>query len=590
MNTIKKQTLIIAMGTMILGVLGGYLIFGNSDSVESELHIHDTTGSEEIWTCSMHPQIRQNEPGNCPICGMELIPLGNAQNESLDPNSISMSPTAMQLANVQTIIIGKTGADKTLKLSGKIQTDERLLFTQATHLPGRIEQLMVNFTGEYITKGQTIALIYSPELSVAQEELLQVASLKDSQPNLYQASIKKLKNWKISDDQIDNILSNGKPIQQFPIKANVSGFVTKKLANLGDHLMNGQAIYEVSDLSRIWVLFDVYESELAWVKKGDQIEYTISSIPGEIFHGKISYLDPVIDPVTRVSKARIEVANPQLRLKPEMFVSGTLKTSLTTSTDAFSIPKSAVMWTGKRSIVYVKSGDERNIRFSLREVTLGPATEDNYLVEHGLEEGEEIVVNGTFSIDAAAQLSGKYSMMNQPQSKTLKVPMEFRKQITTLADSYFSVKNALVNDNIEASKTALSSVNASLEKINMALLDNLAHEHWMEIKNGITGAVTKMNNSKEISEIRKNFSTLSENILEMTETFGLEKEVVYKDYCPMAFGDQGAYWLSEIKDITNPYFGTSMLTCGEVKQTYLKDQPVMASDLNLTKPASIHNH
>ena len=173
----NKNTIIIILSALVIGLLLGWLIFGGSESSISEEHDHehleDEIGVETIWTCSMHPQIRQNEPGDCPLCGMDLIPLEDEQNSEIDAAAISMSPTAMQLANIQTAIVGSSAPVKQIRLSGKIQEDERLIFSQSVHIPGRIEELLVNFTGDFVQKGEVIATIYSPDLVTAQEELFE---------------------------------------------------------------------------------------------------------------------------------------------------------------------------------------------------------------------------------------------------------------------------------------------------------------------------------------------------------------------------------------------------------------------------------
>ncbi|PIV16099.1 MAG: efflux RND transporter periplasmic adaptor subunit, partial [Flavobacteriales bacterium CG03_land_8_20_14_0_80_35_15] len=281
--------------------------------------------------------------------------------------------------------------------------------SQSTHIPGRIEQIFTNFTGEKVERGQTLATVYSPELVTAQEELLQAANIKESQPELFEAAQEKLRNWKIGQAQINQILANKKPIQRFSIRADVNGVVTKKMVDLGDYVERGMPIYEISDLSKVWVLFDLYESELAWIKAGSNIEYTVNSFPGETFKGKISFIDPLINSQTRVASARVEVNNKDGRLKPEMFASGVVKNDIgKVDSQEMVIPKSAVLWTGKRSVVYVKQGSG----FKMREITLGPALGDSYIVKDGLETGEEIVSNGTFTVDAAVQLSGRPSMMS----------------------------------------------------------------------------------------------------------------------------------------------------------------------------------
>ncbi len=582
MKKLQKHLLVISIGMMLVGLLGGYLLFSNPTNPSDE-HQHELTEVNGVWTCSMHPQIRQNEPGSCPICGMALIPLEN-EEENLDPLAISMSPTAMQLANVQTAIVGTSGSSKTLKLTGKIQTDERRVFTQTSHIPGRIEQLAVNFTGEFISKGQVIAYIYSPDLVTAQQELLQAEKIKESQPELFKAAKEKLRNWKLNDSQIDGILSSNAIINNYPIKANVSGYVTEKLANTGDYVNLGQPLYTVSDLSRVWVLFDVYESDMGWIKKGDEVEYSVQSIPGETYTGKISYLDPLIDPATRVAKARIEVANPNLTLKPEMFVSGTIKSDEKVSGNTITVPKSAVLWTGKRSVVYVKSSSERGISFNLREVTLGPSLGESYLIENGLENGEEIAINGTFSIDAAAQLAGKPSMMspqgaapmtghnhgemtgnsNGTTTTVLSISDNAKKALNPVYENYLKLKDALTADNLNGSKNAAKAMNESLNQVNMALFTGESHTHWMKYQSQIKKALTEAQSASSIEILRNQFQSISNEMVKMTEQFHGYSETLYVQHCPMADSNQGADWLSLDKNIVNPYFGKSMLTCGEV--------------------------
>ncbi|MEE4155641.1 MAG: efflux RND transporter periplasmic adaptor subunit, partial [Erythrobacter sp.] len=323
MKKLNKTTLILALSTLVIGILIGWLTFGstNTNAINEDDHsiVKDT---ETIWTCSMHPQIRKDEPGDCPICGMDLIPLESDQNEELDPMAVSMSATAMQLAQVQTLTVGKGSVTKSIQLNGKVQADERLLHTQSSHVSGRIEELAVTFTGDVVSKGQIIARLYSPELVTAQEELLEAQKIATTQPALFNAAKEKLKKWKLTDKQIDQVLTSGQAIESFPILADVSGYVTEKIVNLGDYVSQGEPIYQIADLSKVWVLFDVYETDMGLINKGDEVKYTIQSIPGKTFSGTISYIDPVIDPKTRVAKARVERSNADLLLKPEMFASG----------------------------------------------------------------------------------------------------------------------------------------------------------------------------------------------------------------------------------------------------------------------------
>lgn len=549
----------------------------------------------------MHPQIRQPEPGQCPICGMDLIPL-ESETADTDPLELRMSPTAMQLANVQTTLIGTGKATREVRMNGKVQADERLIFSQVTHLEGRVEQLSINYTGEPVRKGQQLATIYSPELVTAQEELFAAEKIRDLQPALFTAAKEKLKNWKLSDDQIEAILATGKPQQQFPILADVSGIVLERRVNLGDYLMRGMPLYDIVDLSRVWVLFDVYESDMPWVKVGSEVTFSVQSLPGEEFTRKITFIDPVINPQTRVATARVEMHNPGGQLKPEMFASGLVKTRLSTKKESLMVPKTAVMWTGKRSVVYVKKQSEQGISFLLKEVELGPLVGDDYVINSGLEPGTEVVTNGTFSIDAAAQLAGKPSMMsdNEPEQGmanaqhlpdyTTSTPPAFKQQLAKVSEAYLQLKDAFVNT--EAQKAAQSSKTlvSSLSAVDMSLLKGEAHLYWMEQVNALQKHGKMIGEQKDIEQQRREFDQLSQALIRAVKVFGIPGDTLYVQHCPMAFDNAGADWISKEEQIRNPYFGEKMLSCGSTEETITRDfkNPQMPQTTNV--PPAAHHH
>jgi len=585
----NNKFLLIAF-TLLVGALIGWLIKPSENSTEQLLeheHVESIAEIPTVYTCSMHPQIRQNEPGDCPICGMELIPLENESVEA-DPMSITMSSTAIQLAGVQTMIVRSGKADKSIRLNGKIQADERLNYTQSAHISGRIEALAVNFTGEFVNKGQVLGQIYSPELATAQEELLQTQNIKESQPALFNAAKEKLRNWKLSDTQIQLVLTTGKVSEQLPILANVSGYVTEKMVSLGDYVQRGEPIYQITDLSKVWVLFDIYESELKWIKKGESIEYTVQSQPGEVFTGKLTYIDPIINPTTRVASARLEVSNLNMKLKPEMFVSGTI--SATHSKDeSIVVPKTAVMWTGTRSVVYVKKATTQAVSFQLREVTLGSALGAEYLIESGLQPGEEIAINGTFSIDAAAQLAGKASMMSPEGGAAITGHNHGGKEMTTVSQTdgqkkhvltqttkdeliplfehYLKIKNALTQDDLKRSESQANEMLTYLSNVKMEAFKGDAHIEWMKYQKSLTSSLEKIAAHKSLEEMRKSFLSISDEMIGMAEKFHPFPKPLYVQHCPMADSNRGADWLSLEEKVVNPYFGKGMLTCGEVIRT-----------------------
>ena len=411
---------------LLTGLFLGWLIFSGNNQKQSSSQTaieeaHDHGAEPTIWTCSMHPQIRMEEPGDCPLCGMDLIPLQTTGggDASIDPNAIQMSVEAVALANVQTTVVSRQNPVKEVQLYGTIQVDERLSQSQTSHVSGRIEKLFVTFTGESVRRGQPIATIYSPELLNAQQELIEATKMKDLQPALLQAVREKLRLWKLTDEQIARIEQSGEVSPLINVTATTSGVVMAKKVNQGDYVNTGTVLFDVANLSQVWAIFDAYESDLPFLKVGDRLEYTLQSLPGKTFTGRISFINPILDPATRTAKVRVETANPGMELKPEMYANALIDAPLKQYNNEVVIPKSAILWTGKRSIVYVKQPDTETPAFLLREIELGPSLGDAYVVLSGIHDGDEIVTNGTFTIDASAQLAGKRSMMNDEAGRAV---------------------------------------------------------------------------------------------------------------------------------------------------------------------------
>lgn len=395
---------------LIIGLAIGRLTSTSND--ESATVVVEESASE-IWTCSMHPQIRKSKPGKCPICNMELILVETeVQEEESNSNELQMSESAIKLAQIQTTVVTKQNPEKKVYLLGKVKPDERLIFSQTVHVPGRIEKLHINFTGEKVYKGQKLASIYSPELITAQKELFEVLNNPNINSGLLAATRNKLKSWKFSDQQIKQLEEKGELQTNIDILSDYTGYVFKRNVTLGDHVMEGQSLFQIIDLKNVWMMFEAYEGDLSWIKKGDEVEIEIRSLPGKMLKGKVNYIDPFINPQTRVASVRVELKNSNTLLKPDMFANGVIKAKLPMDGNALLIPKSAVLWTGKRAVVYVKVINRKNPTFVMREVVLGEDAGDLYVVREGLMEGEEIATHGVFRIDAAAQLAGKPSMMN----------------------------------------------------------------------------------------------------------------------------------------------------------------------------------
>lgn len=550
------------------GLIFGKLLFGNSSNNETSHNHQAESNSSQKWTCSMHPQIMQPEAGDCPICGMDLIP-AEVSSGGLSPNQFKLTKNAMALANVQTTVIGSTSknTDNLITLSGKIAENEEANAVQVSYFSGRIDRLNISFTGESIRKGQLLATIYSPELVKAQQELLTASTLKETQPALYKAVRNKLKLWKLSDNQINQIESSKKVKENFPVYATVSGTVSEKLVEQGAYTKQGQPLLKIANLNTVWASFDVYENQVSNFKVGQAIAISTNAYPNEVFNAKISFINPVLNPQTRTVTVRAVLNNRKELFKPEMFVTGKVNAKLKETKAQLLIPASAVLWTGKRSIVYVKP-DTSNPIFEMKEIVLGNKLGDNYEVKSGLQSGDEVVTNGVFTIDASAQLQGKKSMMNHKKtmSEQFKVNEKFKSQLQSTYEEYIKLKDNLIKTDADQAKNSASNLHKALQKIDIKLLaNNHAYKQWMALSKTLRLSSNAILNSADIKEQRKQFKILSEHFILAVQSFGII-EISYKQYCPMADSDKGAYWLSKEKQILNPYFGDMMLKCGEVKQ------------------------
>jgi len=617
---------------LVAGIFLGWLFFhspGNrSDAGTETLATHeDHDHAEEagtIWTCSMHPQIRQDKPGKCPICGMDLIPVSSLEQGDTQshPDEIQLTESAAKLADIQTYVVRTGTPENEIFLQGKVQADERRIAALTARFGGRIEKLFVSFTGEQVTRGQKLATIYSPELVTAQRELMEAASYKDTRPSIYNAARAKLRLWDLTEEQIDDIENAKDPETSFDILSPISGTVTKRNIALGDYIKEGSALFEVTDLTHVWIMFDAYESDLPWINRGDRVSYAVQSLPGRTFRGTVAYIDPFIDPSTRVAKVRVDQSNPALALKPEMFVNGQVESAFAGRSQDILIPKSSILWTGKRSIVYVKVPQRDQPSFKYRQIDLGPESGNFYVVAGGLSEGEEIAVNGVFKIDAAAQLEGLPSMMNPEGGQAATAHMHgsmdmsaehvesgtasgnqsvsdvqssgnqsvsavqssgnnsvsagtpsgeitpaFKEQLQMVYSAYILMKNAFVKSDAEEVKAGAEKVQSKLQAVDMEGVTGDFHMKWMNLLGTLKSEISNIINTGDIAGQRVAFAAFNDAFHNTLEQFGLESGTVYYQYCPMANGDKGAFWLSEVNEIRNPYFGDEMLTCGETRET-----------------------
>ncbi len=555
-------------GILLLGLLLGGLIFGGEDgNSDSEAAVGSVDSFS--YTCSMHPQVQMDKEGSCPYCGMDLV--AKKVMGSLSPGQFEMQESALALANINTIQIEPQSApDGIFRLSGVIQTNKKTDAIQTTLFDGRIEQLNINAVGEYLRKGQKFGMIYSPELYLAQDKLLTSSSYKDTHVKLYEASRNGLGLWKLTDAQIDEILRTRKPMINFDLMADVSGTVTEVMAKPGNFYTEGDPIYRISNLNTVWAVFDAYENQVGQLSVGQPVTIKTQAFPGKEFDAKIDFIEPLFDPTRRTVAVRVVLNNREGLLKPGMFAEAAVKVNR--KSEGIWIPKSAVLWTGKRSLVYVKAPVQSAV-FESREITIGKSSAESYEVLSGLNVGDQVVVNGTFTVDAAAQLESKASMMNPSQFEDRSMGDQSLPPLNTVITPavpvqemimiYLELKEALVASNPKEAQRLATKQLDLLKGIPFDDSDALGRQLLYDIR----ASLEQIQNSPDLTVHRNYFKPLSQKMIILAHSAKDLGAPLYIQHCPMADGNKGADWLSLEQVIANPYYGDQMLRCGKVTQT-----------------------
>ncbi len=592
----------IAAVTIVAFALGALLSGGKSAAPEIGTAA-ETSKEPQVWTCSMHPQIKLPKEGKCPICFMDLIPLTTDGGEDLGPRQLRMSESSRQLAQIATSPVTRGTAQNELRLYGKLAADETKLFRITARVGGRIDRLYINTTGQLVRRGEKMLELYSPELLSAQKELIAAKAslksvaesnseiLKSTSEATVRAATEKLRLFGFSDEQIANVESQADVTEHISVMAPGGGTVIEKMVVEGQYVEPGMDLFRIADLSRLWAVFEAYESDLALLKTGDEINFVTQSVPGEEFSAKVSFVSPTIDPMSRTVQVRTVVDNGGGRLKPDMFVTATTKSAISTRTDvtdnSLLVPASAVLFTGKRAVVYLQLPSEVGPLFEGREVTLGSRINDHYVVLEGLTEGDMVVTNGAFKLDSELQIQAKPSMMSpeggaapashdhssgakEPaaMNDALTVSESARNALAPLYNDYFKFQMALAADDISAAKQSSAQLAKTISNIDMSLFSGAAHNRWMDLSQQMQEFSEKAANAEDIEGARDAFFYLSKAVIELQSAFGHGSDMnYYLTFCPMARDNKGAYWLQTVDTVYNSFYGAMMLRCGETKQT-----------------------
>lgn len=438
-----------------LGRDGGHSHGGSGTTIQA-------TANAQIWTCSMHPQVRQPGPGSCPLCGMALIPVSaDDDDEDREAPRLRLSERAQALMDIRTAPVRRAPAEAHLNLPGRLAYDESRYTNVHAWFSGRVDRLFASQTGVHIQPGDRLAEIYSPELHGAQEEYLQARNLRDS--SLREVARERLRLLGVSDAQLAELEESGHPSTHLVFHAPAGGTIVSRAVTAGQYVQTGDPLLVLSDLGSLWLNLEAYAADLAWLRYGQKVGFRVESFPGEEFEGRIAFIDPAVDEQKRTARVRINVANPDGRLKPGMLAQATIAATAGadgrvrataelsgkwisplhpeiirdgpgdcdicgnplvpveelgypavdggSADDPLLVPASALLVTGKRALVYVRLPEGDPATFEAREIEPGPRLGDAYLVRSGLVEGDVVVTHGQFKIDSELQIRGRPSMM-----------------------------------------------------------------------------------------------------------------------------------------------------------------------------------
>lgn len=640
----------VALVLIVAALIIGYNIGSPDAPVDARRDHSEHAGSEEsgpqMYTCSMHPSVRLTDPNaKCPICFMDLIPVkDNASGEGAEIRLV-LSESAKTMSKIETTAVGRFFPSAEHRLFGKLVYDETSVARISAYFPGRIDRLFVNYIGVSVQEGDHLAELYSPDLLASFEELAQAKKsaenasggssfLRETASQTLQASRDKLRLFGLTVEQIEQVERGDFDSDELTVYSPIGGVVTHLAAREGDYLETGDPIATVSDLSRLWLDLEAYESQLSMLRWGLPVTFTVEAHPGEVFEGRVSFIEPIVDEQTRTAAVRVAVDNSEMRLKPGMFATAVVRARVAADGAVLSdelagkwvspmhptivkdepgtcdvcgmvlvtaeslgavgdstkaempmvIPRSAVLFTGTRSVVYVQVPDQDQPTYEGRIVELGIRAGEYYTVRGGLKVGDQIVVNGAFRIDSAMQISAKPSMMmpsggsgdgshnhgETPSSMgsmemTDSVPGGFVEDLEPIYSAYLDAQERLADDDLSGYLVAANQLDRSVESARVVGLVGESLGTWRRVASKLSPKLSVTT----IDDARLNFERMSEAIMELQDRFGnAAAETIYTAQCPMAFDFKGAKWMQRGQEINNPYFGSKMLRCGDIEKAH----------------------
>jgi len=549
-------------------------------------------GGHQYYTCGMHPWVIVPHPGNCPICGMKLVPLDPAKFSG----EVTIDPVVSQNIGVRVEKVQEGSESGSIRTVGTVTYDETLLGDVNVKVSGWIEKLYVDYLGAPVRRGQPLFELYSPELYAAQGEYLlaykatkRAASgdgkaLKRFSSELLEPARTKLELYDIGGGQIKALQARGKPKKTMTVVSPQNGVVTEKHAFEGMNVTPGMTAFRIADLSRVWVMATLYEYQSRAIEVGQPATMTLTYLPGKKFEGKVVYIYPFLDEKTRQIKVRLEFPNPDLDLKPGMYA--TVVFEGTQSDRRVLVPRSSVIDTGERQVAFVALGEGR---FEPRKVSMGAETEDGKVeILDGLKPGELVVVSGQFLIDSEARMREALARMMkgtpvaeatapkapQVESAAVALPDAAAKALGTALDAYLEVGDALAKDttaNVGVSARKVAEAIDALVAMPIEGNPHFWHEH-PEPK-VVKDKALELTAAGSLAEMRSVYASLSAELSKLLHATGIPKAYAHKlqdFHCPMypQGATEGSVWIQPAGTARNPYFGSTMLTCSDWQRPF----------------------
>ncbi|MBC8355779.1 MAG: efflux RND transporter periplasmic adaptor subunit [Planctomycetes bacterium] len=634
LNKLLMPVMIIVAGMLVIVAMGlaqriGWISAGDGTATV------ESSAADQVFTCPMHPQIRQPTAGRCPICGMALV-VATAGGADLDELSVRIEPAQRRLAGIETAKASRQPVFATIQTVGAIAIDESRMATIASYVEGRLERLFADYTGVDVAKGVHLADIYSPDLYKAQVEYVEtrksvrkmtsssLATVREAQTRLAKNSRQRLVELGMTDEQLAELDDSETAKARLTIHAPIGGTVIEKLAVEGKYVKAGEPIYRIADLSTVWLMLELYPEDAARIRYGQRVEAEMQSLPGELFNGRIAFIDPRVEANKRTVGVRVEFLNNDGALRPGDYANATIYLPIgeqgevydselagrwispmhpqiisdtpgvcticgmdlvPTSQFGYSdkpveqptslyVPRSALLMAGSSSVVYVEITPGR---FEIRSVVLGPILRDKVVILGGLKEGELVATAGNFLIDSQMQLAGKPSLIDPTRAivaqRERKIPLEFTEvQVTAVTGeagneleamfaTYFSIQQTLASDK----KPSMSDATA-LHQLAMTLESN------PDLPNDArTHLTTVAKHSEHLHHLdldkarHEAFRPISHAVVSLATIVrsATARQSFHHMFCPMVEGGAGD-WLQPTSDLVNPYKGREMLRCGEI--------------------------